>query len=118
MLDGLEQWLLPSLNGMRDLRGLQQVNIAEALSRLLDWQQKQPLDNALPARYTVPTGSRLPICHHVGKPPVLSVRLQEVFGEQRSPMLAEGRIPVVLELLSAAPRRHSGRVLTTRCKKR
>lgn len=104
LLDGLEQWLLPSLNGVRDLRGLQQVNIAEALSRLLDWQQKQRLDNALPTHYTVPTGSRLPIRYHVGKPPVLSVRLQEVFGEQRSPMLAEGRIPMVLELLSPAHR--------------
>ena len=100
---GVEQWLLPSLNGVRDLRGLKQVNIAEALSRLLDWQQKQRLDNALPTHYTVPTGSRLPIRYEAGKPPALAVRLQEVFGEQRSPMLAEGRIPVVLELLTGAP---------------
>lgn len=95
---------MPSLNGVRDLRGLKQVNIAEALSRLLDWQQKQRLDNALPTHYTVPTGSRLPIRYEAGKPPALAVRLQEVFGEQRSPMLAEGRIPVVLELLSPAHR--------------
>ncbi|BBO64728.1 ATP-dependent helicase HrpB [Serratia marcescens] len=104
LLAALEQWLLPSLNGVRDLRGLKQVNIAEALSRLLDWQQKQRLDNALPTHYTVPTGSCLPIRYEAGKPPALAVRLQEVFGEQRSPMLAEGRIPVVLELLSPAHR--------------
>ncbi|CDG13959.1 TPA: ATP-dependent helicase HrpB [Serratia marcescens] len=104
LLAALDQWLLPSLNGVRDLRGLKQVNIAEALSRLLDWQQKQRLDNALPTHYTVPTGSRLPIRYEAGKPPALAVRLQEVFGEQRSPMLAEGRIPVVLELLSPAHR--------------
>ncbi|ULH10415.1 ATP-dependent helicase HrpB [Serratia marcescens] len=104
LLAALEQWLLPSLSGVRDLRGLKQVNIAEALSRLLDWQQKQRLDNALPTHYTVPTGSRLPIRYEAGKPPALAVRLQEVFGEQRSPMLAEGRIPVVLELLSPAHR--------------
>lgn len=104
LLDRLEQWLLPSLNGVRDMRGLKQVNIAEALARLLDWRQKQRLDNALPTHYTVPTGSRLPIRYEAGKPPALAVRLQEVFGEQRSPMLAEGRIPVVLELLSPAHR--------------
>ncbi|HBK4607610.1 ATP-dependent helicase HrpB [Serratia marcescens] len=104
LLAALDQWLLPSLNGVRDLRGLKQVNIAEALSRLLDWQQKQRLDNALPTHYTVPTGSRLPIRYEAGKPPALAVRLQEMFGEQRSPMLAEGRIPVVLELLSPAHR--------------
>lgn len=104
LLASLEQWLLPSLGGVRDMRGLKQVNIAEALARLLNWQQKQRLDNALPTHYTVPTGSRLPIRYDAGKPPALAVRLQEVFGEQRSPMLAEGRIPVVLELLSPAHR--------------
>ncbi|MDT0205660.1 ATP-dependent helicase HrpB [Serratia marcescens] len=104
LLAALDQWLLPSLNGVRDLRGLKQVNLAEALSRLLDWQQKQRLDNALPTHYAVPTGSRLPIRYEAGKPPALAVRLQEMFGEQRSPMLAEGRIPVVLELLSPAHR--------------
>ncbi|WP_308738026.1 ATP-dependent helicase HrpB [Serratia liquefaciens] len=104
LLASLEQWLLPSLGGVRDMRGLKQVNIAEALARLLNWQQKQRLDNALPTHYTVPTGSRLPIRYDAGKPPALAVRLQEMFGEQRSPMLAEGRIPVVLELLSPAHR--------------
>ena len=104
LLDTLETWLLPSLNGVRDLRGLKQVNIGEALARLLDWQQKQWLDNALPTHYTVPTGSRLPIRYDADKAPVLAVRLQEMFGEQRSPMLAEGRIAVVLELLSPAHR--------------
>lgn len=104
LLDSLESWLLPSLSGVRDLRGLKQVNIAEALARRLDWQQKQRLDNALPTHYAVPTGSRLPIRYDADKPPVLAVRLQEMFGEQRSPTLAEGRIPVVLELLSPAHR--------------
>ncbi|HEJ9096907.1 ATP-dependent helicase HrpB [Serratia odorifera] len=104
LLDSLERWLLPSLGGVRDLRGLKQVNLAEALGRLLDWQQKQRLDNALPTHYTVPTGSRLPIRYDADKPPLLPVRLQEMFGEQRSPMLAEGRIAVVLELLSPAHR--------------
>nr|WP_024909948.1 ATP-dependent helicase HrpB [Chania multitudinisentens] len=104
LLDALDRWLLPSLSGVRDLRGLKQVNIAEALARLLDWQQKQRLDNALPTHYTVPTGSRLPIRYDADNSPALAVRLQEMFGEQRSPLLAEGRIAVVLELLSPAHR--------------
>lgn len=104
LLAGLEQWLLPALGGVRDLRGLRQVNLAEALGNLLEWQQKQRLDNALPTHYTVPTGSRLPIRYEAGRPPLLPVRLQEMFGERHSPMLAEGRIAVVLELLSPAHR--------------
>ncbi|WON78876.1 ATP-dependent helicase HrpB [Serratia sp. UGAL515B_01] len=104
LLETLEKWLLPSLQGVCDLRGLKQVNIAQALVSLLDWQQKQRLDKALPTHYTVPTGSHLPIRYDVDKPPALAVRLQEMFGEKFSPMLAEGRIAVVLELLSPAYR--------------
>lgn len=104
LLDGLEQWLSPSLNGVRSLKMLQQVDIYDALLRLLDWSQRQRLDNALPTHYTVPTGSRLPIRYYADQPPILSVRMQEMFGEERSPMLAEGRVAVVLELLSPAQR--------------
>lgn len=104
LLDSLEQWLLPSLNGVRSLRALQQVDLHDALLRLLGWNQRQRLDANLPTHYTVPTGSRLAIRYHSDQPPTLSVRLQEMFGEQRSPMLAEGRVAVVLELLSPAHR--------------
>lgn len=104
LLDALEQWLSPSLNGVRSLKMLQQVDLHDALLRLLDWHQRQRLDNALPTHYIVPTGSRLPIRYYADQPPVLSVRMQEMFGEQRSPMLAEGRVAVVLELLSPAQR--------------
>ncbi|MGG8472753.1 ATP-dependent helicase HrpB [Rahnella sp. PAMC25617] len=104
LLDGLERWLQPSLQGVRSLKSLQQVDLHDALLRLLDWQQRQRLDSALPIHYTVPTGSRLPIRYHADQPPALSVRMQEMFGEQRSPQLAEGRVTVVLELLSPAQR--------------
>ncbi|KAB7898335.1 ATP-dependent helicase HrpB [Rouxiella sp. S1S-2] len=104
LLDSLEQWLLPSLNGVRSLRALQQIDLNDALLRLMNWNQRQSLDANLPTHYTVPTGSRLAIRYHSDQPPTLSVRLQEMFGEQRSPMLAEGRVAVVLELLSPAHR--------------
>ncbi|MFP9228612.1 ATP-dependent helicase HrpB [Pectobacterium cacticida] len=100
----LETWLQPSLSGVRDLRALRQINLSEALLRLLDWPQRQRLDNALPTHYTAPGGSRLPIAYYDDKPPVLSVRMQEMFGEQQSPRLAEGRVALVLELLSPAQR--------------
>lgn len=104
LLGKLELWLQPSLSGVRDLKRLRQVNLVEALTRLLTWQQRQRLDTELPTHYTVPTGSRLPIRYEIDRPPVLAVRLQEVFGEQHSPMLANGRVAVVLELLSPAHR--------------
>ncbi|QOL15578.1 ATP-dependent helicase HrpB [Dickeya dianthicola] len=104
LLASLERWLLPSLNSVRDRRTLHQINLSDALWRLLDWSQRQRLDSALPSHYTAPGGSRLPIRYDADLPPVLAVRLQEMFGEQRSPLLAEGRVALVLELLSPAMR--------------
>nr|WP_232487440.1 ATP-dependent helicase HrpB [Pectobacterium parmentieri] len=104
LLATLEIWLQPSLSGVRDLRALHQINLSDALLRLLDWSLRQRLDSALPTHYTAPGGSRLPIAYYDDKPPVLSVRMQEMFGEQQSPLLAEGRVALVLELLSPAQR--------------
>lgn len=104
LLATLDIWLQPSLVGVRDLRALHQINLSEALLRLLDWSLRQRLDSALPTHYTAPGGSRLPIAYYDDKPPVLSVRMQEMFGEQQSPLLAEGRVALVLELLSPAQR--------------
>ncbi|WP_127959058.1 ATP-dependent helicase HrpB [Serratia microhaemolytica] len=104
LLARLTDWLSPALHGVHNLHQLRQVNVAHALAQLLDWQQKQRLDNALPTHCNVATGSRLPITYHADKPPVLAVRLQEMFGEQSNPTVAEGRVVLVLELLSPAYR--------------
>lgn len=104
LLAQLERWLSPSLAGVRDLRALRQVDLYAALLRLLDWSQRQRLEDALPRYYTAPGGSRLPLCYDEEKPPSLAVRMQEMFGERRNPTVAEGRVAVVLELLSPAQR--------------
>ncbi|PHM38995.1 ATP-dependent RNA helicase HrpA [Xenorhabdus mauleonii] len=104
LLNTLEQWLLPALEGVGNLKGLRQIELSSCLQGLLDWQQRQILDNELPTNYTVPTGSRIAIQYFKDKPPVLSVRMQEMYGERQNPVLAKGRIPVVIELLSPAHR--------------
>lgn len=104
LLASLERWLLPEMTTVRDLKGLQGINLISALLHLLTWTQRQRLDSALPTHYTVPTGSRLPIRYDAEKPPVLAVRIQEMFGEASNPAVAEGRVPLVLELLSPAQR--------------
>lgn len=104
LLSTLEHWLLPVLGGIGDLKGLRQIELSSCLISLLDWQQRQILDNELPTNYTVPTGSRIAIQYFNDKPPVLSVRMQEMYGEQQNPVLAKRRIPVVIELLSPAHR--------------
>ncbi|MDU4266914.1 MAG: ATP-dependent helicase HrpB [Enterobacter hormaechei] len=94
LLATLEQWLLPQMNGVH----------SAALQNLLDWSLRQRLDSELPGHYTVPTGSRIAIRYHEDNPPALAVRMQEMFGEATTPSIAEGRVPLVLELLSPAHR--------------
>ncbi|MDM3221089.1 ATP-dependent helicase HrpB [Citrobacter sp. Cf088] len=104
LLAMLERWLLPHMSGVHSLRALKAVNVGQALRDLLDWSMLQRLDSELPAHYTVPTGSRIAIRYHEDNPPVLAVRMQEMFGEAKTPTIAQGRVPLVLELLSPAQR--------------
>jgi len=104
LLATLERWLLPQLGGVHSLRALQNVDLSAALGNLLEWSQRQRLDSALPTHYTVPTGSRIAVRYHQENPPALAVRMQEMFGEAVTPAIAEGRIPLTLELLSPAQR--------------
>lgn len=104
LLATLESWLLLHMSGVHSLRALKALNVGQALRGLLDWSMLQRLDSELPAHYTVPTGSRIAIRYHEDNPPVLAVRMQEMFGEAKTPTIAEGRVPLVLELLSPAQR--------------
>jgi ATP-dependent helicase HrpB len=104
LLASLERWLLPQLGGVRSLQALKRVDLTQALYSLLDWPQRQRLDRELPEHYTVPTGSRIAIRYDAQNPPALAVRMQEMFGEARTPAIASGRVPLVLELLSPARR--------------
>ncbi|PLN90711.1 ATP-dependent RNA helicase HrpB, partial [Klebsiella pneumoniae] len=104
LLASLEAWLLPQMNGVHSLRALKALDLRQALQDWLPWPLRQKLDRELPTHYTVPTGSRLAIRYHAENPPALAVRMQEMFGEATTPVIAEGRVPLVLELLSPAQR--------------
>src|SRR5262249_33669366 len=72
----------------------------EALRGRLTPRQLQAVDREAPERLTVPSGSRLALRYEVGRPPVLAVRIQEVFGLRDTPRVAGGRVPVLLHLLA------------------
>jgi ATP-dependent helicase HrpB len=100
----LDEWLRPSLTGVRRLSALQQVDLTEALLSLLDWRQRRALDALAPSHVVVPTGSRIPIDYSDPLAPKVAVRLQEVFGLTESPRVLDGRVPVTMQLLSPAHR--------------
>ncbi|MEZ8099736.1 ATP-dependent helicase HrpB [Vibrio bivalvicida] len=104
LLDNLAIWLEPYLTGVGSVKALAKVDIEAALMAYLGWPLNQDIEKWLPTYYQVPTGSKKKIRYQQGQEPVLSVQMQEVFGEQNSPEIALGRKRLVLELLSPAQR--------------
>ncbi len=68
------------------------------------WPLHSQLDRLVPERIEVPSGSRIRIDYSVEGPPVLAAKLQELFGWQQGPRLIDGRLPLVIHLLSPAGR--------------
>ena len=101
----LESWLAPFLTGVTRRDHLAKLDLTAALGALLDWELQRRLDQEAPERLTVPSGSRIPLEYSAeGEPPVLAVRLQEMFGLGETPAVCRGRVAVTLHLLSPARR--------------
>jgi len=103
LLDRLEEWLPPYLPGLTRRAHLTRLDLAAALDSLIPHDLRRRLDSLAPTHVVVPSGSRLPI-EYDGEIPVLAVRLQEMFGCAETPRIAEGRVPLLLHLLSPARR--------------
>ncbi len=80
---------------------LRKLNLAEIIWNLLPYEAQQEVNRLAPTHIEVPTGSRIRIDYRTGaEAPVLSVRLQECFGMERTPCVDDGKRPVLMELLS------------------
>jgi ATP-dependent helicase HrpB len=80
---------------------LKKLALSEILKMTMDWERQQQLDRLAPASIEVPTGSKIKLQYTGnGEPPVLAVRLQEVFGLAETPLVNNGKNSVVLHLLS------------------
>ncbi len=104
LLETLDEWLAPYLNGVTSKKKLQEIDLMNLLLNRLDWQQRQWLDNTFPVTYIAPSGSEVSIHYALDKPPVVEIRLQEVFGEKANPTVANGKVTLTLSLLSPARR--------------
>jgi ATP-dependent helicase HrpB len=101
LLAAAEDWLLPHLAGLKtdaDLRGL---DLASALQGLLGWDRLAEMDRLVPAGFETPLGRKIPIDYD-GEVPAIEVRLQEMFGVTRHPVVGAARMPVRITLLSPA----------------
>lgn len=104
LLATLDDWLRPAFAGKARLDALTGEELAQALQSRVDWELRRRLDTLAPVRIRVPSGLERPIEYRAGEPPVLAVKLQELFGLADTPRIAEGRVPLTLHLLSPAGR--------------
>ena len=101
LLLGNINWLGNYYIGIKKNEELKRINLTEALWQFLSWEQQQLLEKLAPASIKVPSGSKIPIQYFPnGESPILSVRLQEVFGMLETPKIYNGKMPLILHLLS------------------
>jgi len=94
-------WILPYLDGVKRAEELKKLDLSSALFHWLSFEQQKQLDKLAPAKIEVPSGSRIKLEYFAhGAVPVLSVRLQEVFGLEDTPLLNNGKVKVLMHLLS------------------
>ncbi|KAA2235050.1 ATP-dependent helicase HrpB [Salinarimonas soli] len=100
----IEDWLGPHLVGKASLSDIPADLLNDAVRALLPWPLQRRLDAEAPTHFEAPTDSRIPIDYGAGDEPVLAIRVQELFGLDRHPTIAGGRVPLLLHLLSPAHR--------------
>ncbi len=104
LLATLESWLAPFASGFRSRGDLARFDPLPALTACLSWPQQRLLDEGVPTHLPVPSGRKVPLEYQTEGPPILAVKLQELFGQADTPCLAAGRVPVLIHLLSPAGR--------------
>ena len=97
-------WLVPHLVGETRLAAINAEHLGAALDALLPWVKRQDIEKLLPSHFHAPSGSHLPIDYGAENGPALEVRVQELFGLDRHPSVANGKLPLLLVLLSPAHR--------------
>ena len=104
LAETLESWLQPYLAGVTGLNAVDAALLGNALASLLSYDATTRLDDLAPSHFTAPTGSKVPIDYGAAAGPTLSIRVQELFGLKDHPSVCNGKLPLILELLSPAQR--------------
>lgn len=96
-----ESWLSPYIGTIKRTEDFKKLNLADCLFHSLNWEQQQLLNELAPLRIQVPSGSNIKIEYLPnGATPIISVRLQEVFGLEQTPTVNKGKNKTVMHLLS------------------
>jgi ATP-dependent helicase HrpB len=97
-------WLEPHLTGAKGFNDLKKLDMVDIFLARLSWQDQKELDRLTPTHIKVASGSRIKLRYQPGHLPILAVRIQQMFGCEKTPTVAGGKVPVLIHLLSPAQR--------------
>lgn len=97
-------WLEPYLVGVSRSEQLKQIDLQDVFKAMLGWKKQQKLELDAPSNIVVPSGSNIHIEYRIEEPPLLAVRIQEMFGQAETPTICGGKVVLLLHLLSPARR--------------
>ncbi|MGX5848610.1 ATP-dependent helicase HrpB [Mesorhizobium sp. PL10] len=103
LIERLDDWLLPFLSGKASFAAIDPGTLSSGLMALVPHDLQRKIGTLAPTHFDAPSGSHVPI-RYDGEWPVLAIRVQELFGLDRHPAIANGTVPLTLELLSPAHR--------------
>jgi ATP-dependent helicase HrpB len=98
------EWLEPLLHDKTALSQVSASELSDAIMLLLPWDLRARLDREAPTHFEAPTGSQVAIDYEAEQGPTIAIRVQELFGLNVHPSIAQGKVPLVVELLSPAHR--------------
>ena len=104
LLENMDTWLAPYLTNINSLKACKGLDLTNILLGLLSFEQTQRLDTQAPNKLKVASGSNIAIDYSNPEQPILAVRLQEMFGTKSTPTLLNGKIKLMIHLLSPASR--------------
>ncbi len=104
LLRRMDEWLAPWMDKVSRLSHLQKLDLKSIMFAMLDWNQQQHLEAQMPTHFTVPSGSRIRLKYEGKETPVLAVRIQEMFSCTQTPAIANGKLPLLIHLLTPAQR--------------
>jgi ATP-dependent helicase HrpB len=104
LAESVKDWLSPMLLSKTALADISSDELETAVGALLPWNLKRRLDVEAPTHFSAPSGSSVPIDYGGEEGPRLAIRVQELYGLDRHPSIAGGKVPLLVELLSPAQR--------------
>jgi ATP-dependent helicase HrpB len=104
LLENMDEWLAPYLENITTLKACQNLDFYNILLGLLSYEQTQELEQLAPQKITVASGSKIAINYSNPEQPILAVKLQEMFGTKTTPTVMNGKVKLMIHLLSPANR--------------